>query len=82
MVYERRIVKDLEGSGHGPIKEAAWYFPRVTRENCVRPVMITCVADRIQTGHLMSTRFERYSYTYLLDLLFVRQFSAISHISL
>jgi uncharacterized membrane protein len=34
IVYERRILKDLEGSGRGVIKEVSWYFPSVTGKIC------------------------------------------------
>jgi hypothetical protein len=34
IVDERLIVKDLEGSGRGVIKEVSWYFPSVTCKIC------------------------------------------------
>jgi hypothetical protein len=82
MVYDGRIVKDLEGNGRGVIKEVSWYFPTVNWGNCVGPVIVTYLAVWIQTGHLLCTGFERYRYSYLLDILFVWWFTSISHINL
>jgi hypothetical protein len=44
MVYDGRIVKDLEGSGHVVIKEVSWYFHTVNWGNCVGSVIITYLA--------------------------------------
>jgi len=35
--YEFFIVKDLEGSGHGPIQVRSWHLHAGTKENLEKP---------------------------------------------